>query len=250
MTANRPVLRLAYLYPDLMNLYADRGNVMCLEQRCAWRGIDLRVSAVAWGDVLTERQDLYVIGGGQDRQQRAASEGLTGQHADRIRQDVNDGAALIAVCGGYQLMGRSYRDADGSVMPGLGVFDVETVHPGADVARCIGNIACRWSDAYLVGFENHGGRTYLGDGVQPLGTVVRGFGNNGEDGTEGAIAGSAIGTYLHGSVLPKNPHLADHLLATALERVAPGYQLGRLDDSLEWHAHRTALRIAGVSDRG
>jgi CobQ-like glutamine amidotransferase family enzyme len=242
------MLRMAYLYPDLMNLYADRGNVACLQQRCSWRGIDLRVTAVAWGVEISEPQDLYVIGGGQDRQQRAASEGLTGRHSDRIRQDVADGAALLAVCGGYQLMGRSYCDADGTIMPGLGVFGVETIHPGACVARCIGNIACRWEDTYLVGFENHGGRTFLGDGVQPLARVVHGFGNNGDDGTEGAMAGTAIGTYLHGSVLPKNPRLADRLLGMALKRVAPEYQLQGLDDYEEWQAHRAMLRIVGLSD--
>ena len=190
MSAGGPTLRLAYLYPDLMNLYADRGNVTCLQQRCAWRGIELRVTTVAWGDGLTEPQDIYVIGGGQDRQQRAASEGLTRRHAERIGRDIADGASLLAVCGGYQLMGRSYRDADGTVMAGLGIFDMETVHPGSGVARCIGNIACRWRGKYLIGFENHGGRTYLGTGASPLAEVVRGFGNNGEDGGEGAVTGN------------------------------------------------------------
>ena len=249
MSSGGPALRLAYLYPDLMNLYADRGNVTCLQQRCAWRGIELRVTTVAWGDALTEPQDIYAIGGGQDRQQRAASEGLAQRHAERIRRDVADGAALLAVCGGYQLMGRSYRDADGTVMAGLGIFDIETVHPGADVSRCIGNIACRWQGAHLVGFENHGGRTYLGAGAQPLAEVVRGFGNNGEDGREGAVQGSAIGTYLHGSLLPKNPHLADHLLTVALRRVAPEFALPPLNDDVEWRAHRAALGIVGVSER-
>ncbi len=249
MTADGPTLRLAYLYPDLMNLYADRGNVTCLDRRCAWRGIELRVATVAWGDALHEPQDIYVIGGGQDRQQRAASEGLTRKHADRIGRDIADGAAMLAVCGGYQLMGRSYRDADGTVMHGLGIFDMETVHPGPEVARCIGNIACRWEGAHLIGFENHGGRTYLGAGARPLAAVVKGFGNNGEDRGEGAVAGAAIGTYLHGSLLPKNPHLADHLLTMALRRVAPEYALPPLDDDVEWRAHRAALRIAGVSER-
>ena len=249
MNAGGPALRLAYLYPDLMNLYADRGNVTCLQQRCAWRGIDLRVTTVAWGDALTETQDIYVIGGGQDRQQRAASEGLAQRHAERIRRDVADGAALLAVCGGYQLMGRSYRDADGTELAGLGIFDMETVHPGSGVARCIGNIACRWRGKHLIGFENHGGRTYLGAGARPLAEVVRGFGNNGEDGSEGAVAGTAVGTYLHGSLLPKNPHLADHLLTVALRRVAPEFALPPLNDDVEWRAHRAAMGIVGVSER-
>ena len=209
MTAVGPVLRLAYLYPDLMNLYADRGNVICLQQRCAWRGIDLRVSDVTWGGQLAERHDVYVIGGGQDRQQRVAGQSLIREHADRVIGDVADGAVLLAVCGGYQLMGRMYRDADGVVTPGLGIFDMETVHPGVNDPRCIGNVACMWNSQRLVGFENHGGRTYLGGGVKPLARVLRGHGNNGQDGSEGAVAGTAVGTYLHGSVLPKNPHLAD-----------------------------------------
>ena len=249
MSSGGPALRLAYLYPDLMNLYADRGNVTCLQQRCAWRGIELRVTTVAWGDALTEPQDIYAIGGGQDRQQRAASEGLTHRHAERIGRDVADGAALLAVCGGYQLMGRSYRDADGTELAGLGIFDMETVHPGSGVARCIGNIACRWRGKHLIGFENHGGRTYLGAGARPLAEVVRGFGNNGEDGSEGAVAGTAVGTYLHGSLLPKNPHLADHLLTVALRRVAPEFALPPLNDDVEWRAHRAALGIVGVSER-
>ena len=146
-------------------------------------------------------------------------------------------------------MGRSYRDADGTIMLGLGVFGVETIHPGRGVGRCIGNIVCRWENTHLVGFENHGGRTFLDAGVQPLARVVHGFGNNGDDGTEGAIAGTAIGTYLHGSVLPKNPRLADRLLATALKRVAPEYQLQGLDDHEEWQAHWEMLRIVGVTNR-
>jgi CobQ-like glutamine amidotransferase family enzyme len=246
MTPSGPTLRLAYLYPDLMNLYADRGNVTCLRRRAAWRDIDLRVSRVEWGDRLHGSHDLYLIGGGQDRQQKLASEGVTRHNADQILHDLGDGAAMLAVCGGYQLMAREYRAADGGVLPGLGVFDAETVHPGSNLPRCIGNIVCRWDGRYLVGFENHGGRTYLGAGAAPLGRVVRGHGNNGDDGTEGAVAGRAFGTYLHGSLLPKNPHLADRLLEMALARAAPEYRLGPLDDAVEWSAHHQALRVAGV----
>ncbi len=246
MTESGPVVRIAYLYPDLMNLYADRGNVTCLERRCAWRGLATLVQRVEWNDRLVESADLYVIGGGQDRQQQLASQGLTTQNADRLLSDLGDGAAMLAVCGGYQLMAHRYRAADGSELPGLGVFDAETVHPGADVPRCIGNVVCDWNDSRLVGFENHGGRTYLGADAAPLARVVRGHGNNAEDGTEGAVAGAAIGTYLHGSVLPKNPHLADHIIQTALARSAPGFKLEPLDDSAEWAAHRAALRVAGL----
>lgn len=246
MTASGPALRIAYLYPDLMNLYADRGNVTCLERRCAWRGITLRINRLEWSERLDERADLYVIGGGQDRQQQLASRGLTTHNADRILSDLGDGAALLAVCGGYQLMAHRYRAADGAELPGLGVFDAETVHPGSDVPRCIGNVVCDWNDSRLVGFENHGGRTYLGTDAAPLARVIRGHGNNAQDGTEGAVAGTAIGTYLHGSVLPKNPHLADHIIRTALVRTAPDFELAPLDDTAEWAAHRAALRVAGV----
>ncbi len=246
MTASGPELRIAYLYPDLMNLYADRGNVTCLERRCIWRGITPLVRRLEWSERLDDRADLYVIGGGQDRQQQLASQGLTTQNADRILSDLGDGAAMLAVCGGYQLMAHRYRAADGSELPGLGVFDAETVHPGTDVPRCIGNVVCDWNDSQLVGFENHGGRTYLGPRAAPLAQVVRGHGNNSEDGTEGAVVDSAIGTYLHGSVLPKNPHLTDHIIRTALARIAPGFELEPLDDSAEWAAHRAALRVAGL----
>lgn len=246
MNRTGPVLRITYLYPDLMNLYADRGNVTCLEQRCAWRGLTPLVRHLEWNDQLDEAADVYVIGGGQDRQQQLASQGLTTKNADRILSDLGDGSAMLAVCGGYQLMAHRYRSAEGAELPGLGVFDAETVHPGSDVPRCIGNIVCDWNDARLVGFENHGGRTYLGSSAAPLATVVHGHGNNAEDGTEGAIAGNAIGTYLHGSVLPKNPHLADHIIGAALARIAPGYELEPLDDSAEWAAHRAALRVTGL----
>ncbi len=246
MTASGPVLRIAYLYPDLMNLYADRGNVTCLERRCAWRGITPEIQRLEWNDRLVEAADLYVIGGGQDRQQQLASQGLTTRNADRILSDLADGAAMLAVCGGYQLMAHRYRAADGSEVQGLGVFDAETIHPGSHVPRCIGNVVCDWNESRIVGFENHGGRTYLGPDATPLAQVVRGHGNNAEDGTEGAVAGNAIGTYLHGSVLPKNPHLADHIIKAALVRSAPEFELGPLDDSAEWAAHRGALRAAGL----
>lgn len=246
MTTSGPVLRIAYLYPDLMNLYADRGNVTCLERRCAWRGLTPKVQRLEWNDRLAGTSDLYVIGGGQDRQQQLASEGLTTRNADQILSDLGDGAAMLAVCGGYQLMAHRYRAADGSELAGLGVFDAETVHPGSDVPRCIGNVVCDWKGSRLVGFENHGGRTYLGSTSVPLAHVVRGHGNNSEDGTEGAVAGSAIGTYLHGSVLPKNPHLADHIIRSALARAAPDFDLAPLDDADEWAAHRAALRVVGL----
>ena len=244
---DRPILRVGYLYPDLMNLYADRGNLTCIERRCAWREIEVRTTRIEWEERIAGSFDLYLIGGGQDRQQQLASEGITRHNADAIRSDLADGAAMLAVCGGYQLMAKEYRAADGVKLAGLGVFDAVTVHPGAHIPRCIGNVAARWGDDWLVGFENHGGRTYLAAGVDPLARVVRGFGNNAEDGSEGAIAGHAFGTYLHGAVLPKNPHLADHLIMLALRRVAPELTLSPLDDTQEWAAHRSALEAAGIT---
>lgn len=246
MNSPGPVLRIAYLYPDLMNLYADRGNLVCLQRRCEWRGIVTDVQRLEWGGALQGRADLYVIGGGQDRQQKLVSVGLASAVADQILSDLGDGAAMLSVCGGYQLMARSYRAADGDVVDGLGVFDAETVHPGAGASRCIGNVVCDWKDSTLVGFENHGGRTYLAAGATALATVRVGHGNNSEDGTEGAVVDSAIGTYLHGSVLPKNPHLADYVIGLALARVAPEFKLDVLRDAEEWEAHRAALRAAGV----
>ena len=244
-----PRLRIVYLYPDLMNLYADWGNVVCLRRRCEWRGIVPDIRFLEWDQSLDQSADLYVIGGGQDRQQVLASKALLSRTADQILSDLGAGAGMLAVCGGYQLMARWYRTADGSQLKGLGVFDAETVHPGPDVRRCIGNVVCEWGSNYLVGFENHGGRTYLGPHAEPLGRVVCGHGNNSEDGTEGAITDAAIGTYLHGPVLPKNPHLADHLIASALARAAPGAPMGPLNDEVEWAAHRSALRVAGVGKR-
>ena len=236
-------LRLAYLYPDLMNIYADRGNVECLVRRCEWRGLRLEVDRVYAGTEFDPAAvDLLFIGGGQDRQQQAASLDLSGRGGRLVRQAIDHGAVLLAVCGGYQLMSKRYIAADGSVLPGLGIFDLETRHSGTKAPRCIGDVAIRWDGQKLVGFENHGGRSYLGPDVEPLGTVISGYGNNGEDGTEGARHGRAYGTYLHGSLLPKNPHFADFLLEAALQRREPGAKLEPLDDDEEWAAHRAALK--------
>jgi CobQ-like glutamine amidotransferase family enzyme len=184
------------------------------------------------------------MGGGQDREQQRICADLQEQKAAGLRAAVEAGAPVLTVCGGYQMMGRSYRGADGDVLPGLGIFDALTVHPGASAARCIGNVDVAWESDGLVGFENHGGRTYLGAGAMPLGFVRSGFGNNGEDGTEGCRYGNAFGTYLHGSLLPKNPALADLLLRIALQRKYGEAELGPLDDSLERAAHDAALAIA------
>jgi CobQ-like glutamine amidotransferase family enzyme len=211
-------VRAVVLYPDVMNVYADRGNIIALEDRCQAHGLALEVTAVGLGDPLPLETDLVLIGGGQDREQERIAEDLLGR-GPRVREWVEEGVAVLAVCGGFQLFGRSYRTAAGRTFPGIEVFDAVTVAPGPDVERCIGDVladAVSPAIGEVVGFENHGGRTYLGPGAQPFALLRCGYGNNGDDGTEGAVYREAVGTYLHGSVLPKNPALTDALLAGAL----------------------------------
>ena len=238
-------LRLAHLYPKLMNIYGDRGNILCLERRCQERGIGFELEELGLGDKLRPQEfDLIFIGGAQDREQRRVAEDLVAHKGRPLREAVERGVVLLAVCGGYQLMGRIYRTAEGGELPGVGVFDLWTAHPGPRARRFIGNVVVEWQGSTMVGFENHGGRTHLGEGVEPLGRVVVGFGNNGEDGGEGAVYRSAFGTYLHGSLLPKNPRFADHLIETALRRRYREVPLAELDDRVEEAAHAEAVRLA------
>ncbi len=246
-------LRLIHLYPDLMSVYGDRGNVLALVRRAEWRGIDVEVNQLSVGDELDPSEaDLIFFGGGQDREQEVVSSDFLRQKGEAVRQAVEDGAALLSVCGGYQLLGQSYTTVDGQELPGAGLFDVRSV-PGPK--RHIGNVLIETfldgQPRTLVGFENHSGRTYLGKGVEPLGRAVVGAGNNGEDHTEGAIYQGAIGCYLHGSLLPKNPWLADRLLMAALQRRrGEPVELAPLDDRLEDEAHRAvAARIRGAGGR-
>jgi CobQ-like glutamine amidotransferase family enzyme len=248
-----PTLRLAHLYPDLMNVYGDRGNVLALVRRAEWRGFSVEVRELSLGqDLDPEQVDLIFFGGGQDREQAVVSQDFLLQKAAAVRESVEAGAALLSVCGGYQLLGNSYTTVDGQQLPGAGLFDVRSL-PGPK--RHIGNVLIETEldgqPRSLVGFENHSGRTYLGPGVRPLGRTVVGAGNNGEDRTEGAVYKGAIGCYLHGSLLPKNPWLADHLLATALQhRTGEPLQLQPLDDRLEKDAHQAvAARIRGAGGR-
>ena len=244
-------LVLGHLYADLLNLYADRGNILTWQRRCAWRGIDLDVREIGIGDrVPTAELDLLFMGGGQDGDQKLMADDLFTLKADALRGLLEDDLPMLVVCGGYQLFGHYYQPAEGPKLPGLGLFDLHTVHPGVHVTRCIGNVVVEWDASTtarktLVGFENHGGRTFLGSGAHPLGRVMSGHGNNARDRTEGAIVRNAYGTYLHGSLLPKNPHLADHLLALALARRHPDASLAPLDDSLEWGAHDAVLQRYG-----
>ncbi|HXF51146.1 MAG TPA: glutamine amidotransferase [Dehalococcoidia bacterium] len=237
-------LRLAHLYPDLMNIYGDRGNVMALRWRCERRGIAFRVVPLDLGEPFDPGAcDLALIGGAQDSEQRRVADDLREVKGDALRRAIEDGLPVLAVCGGYQLLQRFYRAASGEELAGLGVFDAWTVHPGPRARRLIGNVVARWAGGTLVGFENHGGRTELGPGAQPLATVVRGHGNNGRDRTEGAVYRNAFGTYLHGALLPKNPAFADHLLRLALSRRYGDVTLAPLDDLAELRAHEAALRL-------
>jgi lipid II isoglutaminyl synthase (glutamine-hydrolysing) len=216
--APRFTLTLGHLYPDQLNLYGDRGNILTLRRRCQLRGLELRVVELGIGDALApDEYDMLFIGGGQDKEQAPVAQDLLEMKSIGLWAAIEDDMPVLAVCGGYQLLAHYYRPAEGPDMRGLGVFDAWTIHKGAQTPRCIGDIAISWNGSTLVGFENHGGRTYLGT-AKPLGKVLKGYGNNAEDHTEGAMYRNAFGSYIHGSLLPKNPHFADHLIALALER--------------------------------
>ncbi len=240
-------LRVLTLYDDVMNVYADRGNLLAIQHRAAKRGIEVDATAASLSDPLPDAADLVLIGGGQDREQRRIAEELAG-HGPTLRAWADGGTAMLAVCGGFQLFGRWYRDTSGELLPGAAVFDVTTVAPGPGQPRCIGDILVTSAlpeVGEVVGFENHGGRTYLGPTAEPFAHVEYGRGNNAADGTEGARRNSAIGTYLHGSVLPKNPRLLDWLLAEAVaHRTGARPTFPPLEDALEERAHTAAAEVA------
>ena len=239
-------LRVCALYPDLMNIYADRGNLLLLERRCQWRGISFELQASGLGERLDpDGADLYYIGGGQDRDQELCALDLAEVKRDALHAAAARGAVILAVCGGYQLLGHSYQLGD-RTLPGIGLVDLVTVR--SDDPRLIGNVAIEVEldpgvRRVLAGFENHGGRTQLGPAATPLGRVLKGHGNNGVDGYEGVRRENVIGTYLHGPLLPKNAWFADWLIETALGLDEP---LEPLDDRLEADAHADARRAAGV----
>ena len=241
-------LRLLALYPEQMNIYADRGNILFLKRRCEWRGIAFDQAVAGPGDAIDPAaHDLFYIGGGQDRDQKLVAADLVATKREALAAAVDDGAALLAVCGGYQLLGHSYQ-LGAERVAGLALADLETVREEGE--RLIGNVAIEadlGGDPRLIaGFENHGGRTYLGPGAQPLGRVIRGHGNNGRDGLEGVRRANLIGTYLHGPLLPKNAWLADHLIATAIaRRTGSRPELEPLDDELELAAHAAARAAVG-----
>jgi lipid II isoglutaminyl synthase (glutamine-hydrolysing) len=241
-------IRVAHLYPDYLNIYADRGNIAVLEQRAAWRGHELEVRAVSVGDALPPGDfDLLYVGGGQDREQALVARDLVAKR-DGVLAAVDAGAAVLAVCGGYQLLGRSYRDFHGVDLPGIGLLPLETV---AGERRMIGDVLleCELEPGVrktLAGFENHAGRTLLDPGAEPLGRVIAGFGNDGESGYEGCCLGRVVGTYLHGPLLPRNPWFADWVLAQALAHASDGEvpDLQPLADELEAQAHAVSAHRA------
>jgi hypothetical protein len=246
-------LTIGWLYPELMSTYGDRGNITVLRKRCEWRGIGVKIIRIEFSTTESEVTgcDLIFGGGAQDRQQALAVEDLLVHKGPAIRKIIENGIPGLFVCGSPQLLGHYYTDGNGNKLTGLGILDMYSKHPGKDKSRFIGNTVCLIPDLSfrlsarktIVGFENHGGRTYLGKGVKPFASVIYGYGNNGEDKTEGAVYKNCIATYSHGPFLPKNPHIADWLITKALE-VKYGKKIGlsRLNDSLEWLAHDFMLK--------
>jgi lipid II isoglutaminyl synthase (glutamine-hydrolysing) len=242
----RKTFTVGWLYPDLMNIYGDRGNILTLLKRAEWRDFDARLIELGRGTTEgMDDVDVFFFGGGQDREQALVYEDLLETKQNPLERAVASGASVLAVCGGYQLLGHYYQTGEGERFPGIGLIDVRTE---AGKRRFIGDVVVDTDlpDLHpqtLVGFENHSGRTYLGPKAKALGRVRMGFGNNGEDHTEGSIQGGILGTYLHGSLLPKNPHLADHLVTRALARRGIT-ELAPLDDAAEIAAHEKILARA------
>lgn len=255
-------LTIGWLYPDLMSTYGDRGNIQSIRRRCEWRGIGISVLPI---DEKTDSRELKTIdilfgGGAQDREQEIVMRDL---HKKKhvIKERVENGMPALFVCGAPQLMGKYYEPAEGQRIEGLGIFDMVSKHPGKNTDRLIGNIVAevQWQNlaplsptSYplhpIVGFENHGGRTYLGTNAKPFAKVLKGFGNNGGDGTEGVVHKNAVGCYFHGPLLPKNPHIADWLIKTALSvKYKEDIALTPLDDALEWQAHQAIVKRLGVA---
>ena len=238
-------LTIVHLFPELLNLYGDGGNVIALTRRLQWRGLPVEVREIGMGDAMDFSQaDIVFIGGGADREQMIVKDAMVARKSE-LSAYVADGGVLLAVCGGYQFLGHSYA-MDDVVVEGLGVIDMETVR---GEGRLIGNAVIQSDicDAPIVGFENHGGRTTLGSDAKPLGRVLgKTFGNNGEDGFEGVHQGNLIGTYLHGSLLPKNPQVADYLIAQAFDRRGDVLELAPLDDTIELEANRVMAKRLGI----
>ncbi len=256
---NSPItLTIGWLYPDLMSIYGDRGNIICLQKRCEARGIKVIVENISLqtSSSSLKSSDLLFMGGAQDSQQKIVNLDLKKEKGKVLAGMIESGVPGLFICGAYQLLGKYYKEADGSIIEGLGIFDIFTENPGPKHKRLIGNIIAEINPELfkeisdldlgtLVGFENHGGRTYLGKDSQPLGKVLKSFGNNETSKTEGLIYKNSIGSYLHGPILPKNPQLADFLIKKALEKKY-GYniKLPKLDDSISNKAHNVMLKTS------
>ncbi|MBI2621705.1 MAG: cobalamin biosynthesis protein CobQ [Candidatus Levybacteria bacterium] len=254
LDVKRYSLTIGWLYPELMNTYGDRGNITVLMKRCQWRGIKAEVKHLNPGFSISELKkcDLLLMGGAQDKQQEIVNKDLKRVKAP-LSEMIEKATPGLYVCGGFQFLGKYYKEADGNIIEGLGIFDLYTENPGKNHPRLIGDIVINpmfelghkpeaiSQKQVVVGFENHGGRTHLGKNIKPLGKVLKGFGNNGKDGFEGAVYKNSFGTYLHGPILPKNSHFADYLLHLALDQKYKDFELKDLDDSLEWQAHDSAL---------
>lgn len=240
-------LEICHLYPDILNLYGDRGNIIALKMRSLWRGIDVKIHSVSLGDIFNpELYDIVFMGGGQDYEQQIIHEDIMKVKGEAIKEAIENHVVFLCVCGGFQVLGKYYRSSDGKETEFLGALDFWTI---GEKKRLTGNIVFELDlhmpgrDTRVAGFENHAGRTYLGNGVKPLGRVITGYGNNGIDGSEGAVYKNTYCTYCHGSVLPKNPAFADYLLETALKRKY-GQEftlLEELDDTFEEQAHNTVI---------
>jgi len=246
-------LTIGWLYPELMSTYGDRGNIIVLQKRCEWRGIKTEVIRLDLGFTLNDLKkcDFLFMGGAQDKQQQIVVKDLM-KKRNELKKMIENNIPGLYICGAYQFLGKYYKEADRTIIKGLDILDLYTENPGLNSPRLIGDIAIKIlntkyliRDTTVVGFENHGGRTYLGQGVKPFGRVIKGFGNNGQDGTEGAIYRNSFGTYLHGPILPKNPEFADYLIKLALEKkygVSPTITLSPLNDLLETQARKVILR--------
>lgn len=246
LDAKRYTLTVGWLYPELMSTYGDRGNIIVLQKRCEWREIGIEIKRLDLNFTINGLKscDLLFMGGAQDQQQKIVAEDLLKKRME-LERLIEDGVPGLYICGAYQFLGKSYKEANGNIIKGLDILDLYTENPGKD--RLIGNVAIELDAKrytlnanVLVGFENHGGRTYLGKGVKPFGKIIKGFGNNGGDQTEGAVYKNTFGTYLHGPILPKNPELADLLIKLALEKkYKKNLNLSPLNDSLETQARKS-----------
>lgn len=258
LNTNHYSLNIGWLYPELMSTYGDRGNIIVLQKRCEWRGIDAEIKSLDFGFRISDLKvcDILFMGGAQDRQQTIVAEDLK-KKAEILKKMIEEEIPGLYICGAYQFLGKYYKEANGTIIEGLGIFDLHTENPGLNKKRLIGNINTKpdlqslitnHQLLNLVGFENHGGRTYLGKDIKPLGKVISGYGNNGEDQTEGAAYKNSFGTYLHGPILPKNPSFADYLIKLALEKkYKEEIKLPDLDDSLELQAHQFVAKKLSIS---